>query len=671
MKATEIEPLFRQAMSLHQRGSVSRARAIYEQILERQPAHFGACHLLGVVHIQTGSPERAATLISRALKISPDSADAHFNLAHALRGLGRTDEALASLDTAIRLRPGFPDYHLERGIMLQAAARLPEALACFEEAMRLDPAFAEAHRRKAGCLLKLERLDDALASCEEAIRLAPRSGEAHSVKGTILGKLDRPEEALASHDLAIKLIPKLPEAYRQRGRILGALDRLEEAVADYETALRLEPDHPQTHLYLAAIFTKLDRHEEALAHAERAIDLSPEFADAHRWRGYALGRLNQMSDALASFERAMELENDTGPARLGRAWLHARCERWDLARLDLEDVIRRDETNDTAWVRLALLPEGQLTAERASDILSHRADLLQGEAQASRCFVKANLLKHLQRYAESFAFISQANELRLSEIAQPDRWRQHFDKLLQNAETWNPKNGDDSAGSGARLLVVLGPSCSGKSSLERLLGDDASIRRGYEGNAAGPARRRLEMIAAGEGHSAPSSALDRQRQVFAALFPLKPEEMLNGAHAVVTITNPFLLAAAPLIFDLYPRSAFVFLQRDLLDNAAEVYARDYSSECAFSYHPGSALDYVELYQQAAARIAPKMGSRAMTVSFQDTLSSPGRVLASIYGMLGLDPPGDAAQAGEARDHRSVYREHFVALCREQAIALER
>jgi tetratricopeptide (TPR) repeat protein len=126
---------------MHQRGLVHACNAVYEQILARQPAHFDCCHLLGVAHMQTGSPERAADLISRALTINPKSADAHFNLGHALRALGRTDEALASVDRAIGLRPGFAEYHLERGILLQAAGKLPEALACFEEALRLDPAF--------------------------------------------------------------------------------------------------------------------------------------------------------------------------------------------------------------------------------------------------------------------------------------------------------------------------------------------------------------------------------------------------------------------------------------------------------------------------------------------------------------------------------------------------
>jgi hypothetical protein len=211
--------------------------------------------------------------------------------------------------------------------------------------------------------------------------------------------------------------------------------------------------------------------------------------------------------------------------------------------------------------------------------------------------------------------------------------------------------------------VVLGPSRSGKSTLERLLSADKSFKRGFEGKAAGPARRYLEKIPVSDGDPLSSSA-NVQQQVFAALFPLRPKEMLEGEHEVVTITNPFLLAAAPLIFNLYPKSHFIFLQREFIDNAAEIYARDYANECAFSYSPHAALDYVELYQQASDMFARKMGHRAVTVFYEDMLMSPESVLTSIYEMLGM-VPGTAAPPAAARDTRSVYREFFAALCSEQ------
>jgi tetratricopeptide (TPR) repeat protein len=664
----EIDALFRQALSIHQRGSVSHAQTMYEQILAHHPAHFDCCHLLGVAHMQTGSPERAADLISRALTINPESADAHFNLGHALRALGRTDEALASLDRAIGLRPGFAEYHLERGIMLQAAGKLPEALACFEEASRLDPAFPDAHRRRGETLLKLNRLDDALTSSEWAIKLAPRSAEAHSLKGRVLGKLQRPEEALASLDTAIALNPKLAMAYRQRGRILGTLKRLEEAVASYDKSVQLDPAHAESFIYRAAILWELSRYEEALASCNRAIALKPEFAEAHTQKGYALGGLNRVEDALESFDRAMRFMKVDGPARLGRAWLHARCERWELAQQDYEEVLKQDNGNESAWLGLALLPEGYLTAERASEILDCRASSLKADGLATQLFLKAKLLRHLQRHHESFETLRQANDLRLSEVSQPTEWRGHFDRILKSAQSWspNPIEGQALVG-GARLIVVLGPSRAGKSTLESLLCRDAAFKCGFEGSSANSSKRSLREIAA-DRDSQPSGEV--QRRVFEALLLLSPEEVYAGGYEAMTITNPFLLSAAHLIFDLYPKSYFVFLQRDTVDNAAEIYARDYKNKYPFTYSPSGALDYVEMYQNTSSALCRKMGDRALSVTYEDLLASPDIVLTSIYEMLGLEPPVNPSSASAARDTRSGYREFFVALCAEQGVALK-
>jgi tetratricopeptide (TPR) repeat protein len=589
-----IDTLFRQALSMHQRGLTTHAKAIYEQILARQPAHFDSCHLLGVAHMQIGSPERAADLISKALTINPVSADAHFNLGHALRALGRTDEALASLDRAIGLRPGFADYHLERGMMLQAVGNLPGALACFEEATRLDPAVPEAHRRRAEALAKLKRLHEALASCEEAIRLAPR--------------------------------------------------------------------HAQSHVQRAILLTELGRYHQALASFDRAIASGSGSAKLYSQRGYLLGKMHRMQEGFASFDRAIGIAHDHMPAYLGRAWLHNRCEHWDLARLDYEETLKHDPANEVARNGLAGLPQGYLSAKRASELLAISIDQNSGDDRASRLFANAGLLRHLHRYEESFECLREANQLRLAELTDRDEWRRSLAKQRLIADEWIPKAlGDNIPGGCVRLLVILGPSRSGKTTLEKLLCGDKTAKRGFEGGIASHALDRLQEIAAFQGEAPRSSGEEVSRKLFATLFSSRAHEMMTGEHAVVTITNPFLLECAHLIFDLYKEAYFVYLEREAIDNAAELFVQDYDKQHPFAYSPHDALCYVKLYQKVSAVLCRKMGGRAIKVSYDDLLASTVGTLNSIYEMLGFEPPRIPAPDGDARAASSVYREHFLAL----------
>lgn len=629
----DIEPLFRQALSMHQQGSVSRAKAIYEKILESNPAHFDSCHLLGVALMQTGSPERAAVVISEALTLKPDSPDAHYNLAHVLRTLGRPDEALASIDRAINLKPGFAEYHAERGMLLQALGNFSGALACFEEVLRLDHRSAKAHQHKAAALVKL----------------------------------NRPEEALASLDIAVSLDPSHAESHRQRGKILKSLNRLEAAAASYEKAVRLDPRRAETFLNLATILAMLNRDEEALANCDKAIALKPELAAAHIERGYALGNISRMEEALDSFERAISLAKDGDAARVGRAWLYDRWERWDQAMQGYEEVLERNPANGSAWRGMAMLPASHLTSERAQEMLDCPDVSRMGEGLATQLFVKARLLRRLQRHGESFQALQEANDVRLREMSQPDDWRDGLEKALHYANSWTPKSGALPNGDTKALVVVLGPSQSGKSTLEGLLGG-AKFKPGFEGRAAGLAIRRLgEIVIKPDAVQQPVHV---QRSVIEALLALPPEETLSGEHEAITLTNPFLLPAAHMIFDLYPKSYFVFVQRDSIDNAAEIYAKDYKSRFSFAYCPREALDYVRLYKRASAVFAQKMQGRALTVSYEEVLLSPGSVMSAIHKMLGFDPSGASPPAAKARDPRSIYRDHFAELCATRGIVVE-
>ncbi len=95
-----MEPLaetFARAIRLHQDGQLVEAEAFYRHVLEQDPRHPGALHLLGVLAHQQGCGGRAADLIARAIALNPHQATYHSNYGVALRGLGRLDEAAAAV----------------------------------------------------------------------------------------------------------------------------------------------------------------------------------------------------------------------------------------------------------------------------------------------------------------------------------------------------------------------------------------------------------------------------------------------------------------------------------------------------------------------------------------------------------------------------------------------
>ena len=64
------------AIQHHTAGDLAKAESIYQQVLQTDPNHPDALHLLGVIAHQKGENDTAVDLITKALKFKPDYAEA-------------------------------------------------------------------------------------------------------------------------------------------------------------------------------------------------------------------------------------------------------------------------------------------------------------------------------------------------------------------------------------------------------------------------------------------------------------------------------------------------------------------------------------------------------------------------------------------------------------------
>ncbi len=86
------------------------------------------------------------THFRKALEISPDYAEAHYNLGNAFAGLGRIDEAVAHYRKALELNPRWPDVHNNLGFLLASRGRLGEAIDHYRQALQIQPGHVAASR---------------------------------------------------------------------------------------------------------------------------------------------------------------------------------------------------------------------------------------------------------------------------------------------------------------------------------------------------------------------------------------------------------------------------------------------------------------------------------------------------------------------------------------------
>ena len=133
------------AAALHMQGRLSEAEAIYRDILSRDPQHFDALHLCGVVALQTRRTADGVALVRDAIALNPRVPEAHSNLANGLRELRLYEAALASFDQAIALQPQDAQVHRDRATTLQNLGRHADAVAGYVQAAALNPGLEFVH----------------------------------------------------------------------------------------------------------------------------------------------------------------------------------------------------------------------------------------------------------------------------------------------------------------------------------------------------------------------------------------------------------------------------------------------------------------------------------------------------------------------------------------------
>ena len=331
--------MLRQAIDFHQRGHLVQAQALYEGILEMQPRHFNALHLLGIISGQTKNWARAVELFDKAIDADPNQADAYSDRSVALKALKQWDAALASCEQAISIKGDHAEAHCNRGNVLYELKRWDEALASYERAVALRVDYPEAHYNRGVVLEKFGRWDAALGSYERAIGLKADYAVAHCNRGVVLERLKRQGEALASYERAIGLRGDYAQAYCNRGNVLSELKRWDEALASCERAIELKPDFAEAYCNRGNVLRDLKQLEASLVSYDRAITLRSDYVEAYSNRGVVLKELQQLDEALASCERAIGLRDDYAEAYCNCGIVLSELKRWDEALASYERAI--------------------------------------------------------------------------------------------------------------------------------------------------------------------------------------------------------------------------------------------------------------------------------------------------------------------------------------------
>ena len=560
---------------------------------------------------------------------------------------------LVSFQTTAKSQPGSADAHLNVALTLDALGRSRDAIGAFKTAVFLAPRHVDGLASLAGAYNKIGQSQDAVATCEKALLIDPAHVGALGNLGSALRQLGRFDEAADAYEKALAVTPESYALHLNLGNLHLDTDTPEAAVPCFEAAIGIDPAHADPHAMLGEAYRRMGQGDLAIGAFQKALKRDPKHVLAHLNLGICLSQAGFLQEAAAVLVRALPISgNDVRVlANLGTCLYE--LGQIDKAILAFRRAISQPESSADALSRLALMPTGTLTSDIVAQIKKALdAQSAEDQSKARFAFATASYLRHMRQTDDAFAMIKAANAQKAAEqaaaISQEATERA---KVLTRVRAWQPKPVDAPA-LGVTPLVILGPSRSGKSTLEHLLCKTPAVAPFFEGVWAGGYRFHQGTTDAG------SEQPQRLENGFAARFQ---KHLCATGVRHGTYTNPHWIRVIDFAIDRIPDARFIMIKRNKIDLAAEIFATHYANGNLYSYDPKALMDYLAWYDDVLAAVADKLPGRILTLTTQELAEHTAETVGKVAVHAGVPLNTDALASTDFLDRKSTYHDHFAGL----------
>lgn len=436
---------------------------------------------------------------------------------------------------------------------------------------------------------------------------------------------------------------------------------------DYQRALDClvraamhDPQNWGTLTALSAVYFQLGAHEMAAQTLERAKALNPQDVSVLLTLGEIYTEEREYELARDVFRQALALEADLAPAAMGLATACSYLGQFTEAAQVLEDVIERGQRSLDVLVALANLPAAVVKVDLLSEldkIAGDQEGYDKREFESFAAFVRAAALDRAGRPAEAWEELVPANRaISLStreELA--GRTKRERASLARLRERPARAAADAGRGGAPISLFILGPSRSGKTTMEQLVSTLDGVKRGYENPSVDTAvRRAFQTAALVVGRF---EALPAEFRPLCCDFYRKELARRAGLAKVFTNTNPGRVHDAALVAAVFPDTRFILLKRNVEDNVLRIFMRRYAKGNVYSYDLQAARDHVVWYHQMIDLLAQKLPHLVRVINYEDMIADPAGALRTAAELCGLPmTPRPPPPLGDDRGCAGPYRE---------------
>ena len=269
------------------------------------------------------------------------------------------------------------------------------------------------------------------------------------------------------------------------------------------------------------------------------------------------------------------------------------------------------------------------------------------DVRSQRLFFEANLLSHKGKYDEAFEVLIEANRIKFKGIAlNVKQLTKKYATVTNRIERWSP-NLQCQDESSVKQLFLLGPSRSGKSSLEKLLIGIPNVCPMFE-------NINLNSIDITDHGRKASKKLD-----MAEIFYHDEIVLSDNGHNLITSTSPESIFYIDHLLDGFVNSFYILVERDQTDIASEIFKQEYTNGNFYSYAHSSIREYLNTYTVIWKEIKRKAPQRLLEIKYEDILTNPQGILEQIGQFISVNLQLDHVPKHSRRKKISPFREHYA------------
>lgn len=473
---------------------------------------------------------------------------------------------------------------------------------------------------------KSGQLSKALAMCKGLLQEYPDFVGAHQTIGLVYkaqndlkNTINHLVKAAALNPTSLNLQLGLASSYLENGDLLAARQLA-------STQLQLHPESDYAMVVFGEVLIANVEFELALKHYQSFVKKSPKNYDALTSLGRVYDELGMREEAIQTLQKAvtefkLQIETLGALSRFPKK----------LIEVDIEEKIL---TLDAAQKKYS------------ARYMSHRG------------FAWANILINKGCVKEGFRELEEAN-LQQYKLVKKEAVRgigelKRIHGIIEKLPVSTTRQSDASE---KRVNVIIyGPSRSGKTTLERLLGTLPSVSRGFETKLINWVIRKTYIDAA---FPASDRATDLPKQldnIFGENFLLAVAEKAGEKSAFVC-TQSGKIEDAYRIAITVPNIRLVFVRRNIDDVVLRIFGTKYSIGNDHTYNLETTREYVSLYYEIQDMLLARLPDVSTIINYEDMVENPIAILEDVKSFCGIgDKIGELPDIGDDRGYAKPFLE---------------